>query len=335
MKQAMKQMVMAILMGLLMPGVLLSAAILLMNRENEAQLVTAVTQTLLQTTVPATENYSQQQLEIPVLMDDGSVRTMELNDYLTGVLLAEIPVSFESEAQKAQAVVARTYVLKRYLTQYKHENGAVCTDSSCCQGYLSEEDYLEKGGNQEGIDRMRMAVEQTWDQVLTFENALIDATYFSCSGGNTEDALAVWGVDIPYLQSTSSPGEESAAHYSDTVSFSTTEFQNLLQAELSDDPQGWFGAVTYTTGGGVATMEIGGTVYQGTQLRQLLGLRSTDFSVTVSDSQIVIQTHGYGHRVGMSQYGADAMAVSGNDYTQILAHYYLGTTLTSWRSVLD
>ena len=335
MKQAIKQIALAVLMGLLMPGVLLSAAILLINREDETQLVTAVTQISIQNTASTTEAYVHQALSIPVQMDDGTVQTMDINDYLTGVLLAEIPVSFEAEAQKAQAVVARTYVLKRYLLQYKHENGAVCTNPACCQGYLSNEDYLEKGGDQAGIERMRSAVEQTQDQVLTFENTLIDATYFSCSGGSTEDALAVWGVDIPYLQSTSSPGEENAAHYSDTVSFGVEEFRTLLQTELTGDPKDWFGAVTYTTGGGVATMEIGGVTYQGTQLRQLLGLRSTDFTVTVTDSQITIQTHGYGHRVGMSQYGADAMAASGSDYTKILAHYYTGTNLVSWETVLD
>ena len=125
----------------------------------------------------------------------------------------------------------------------------------------------------------------------------------------------------------SSPGEEKAAYYTDTVRFSAEAFQDALGVRLSGSPGGWFRDVTYTDGGGVDTIVIGGTSYSGTFLRSLLGLRSTAFSISTGEDTITITTKGYGHRVGMSQYGADAMAVTGSTWPEILAHYYPGTTL--------
>ena len=125
-----------------------------------------------------------------------------------------------------------------------------------------------------------------------------------------------------------SPGEEEAAHYQDTVTFSPEVFCARLGLALTGEPESWFGEVTYTDGGGVDTMVIGEKAFRGTQLRSLLGLRSTAFSVDIDgDGNIRITTRGYGHRVGMSQYGADAMAVAGAEYGEILAHYYPGTSL--------
>ena len=167
--------------------------------------------------------------------------------------------------------------------------------------------------------------------MLTYQGQLIEATYFSCSGGSTEDAIAVWGTDYPYLRATDSPGEENAAHYTDTVEFSEEEFEALLDRDLRGEPESWFGLTTYTAGGGIASMDIGGSTYTGTQLRQLLGLRSTAFTVTTDNDCVIITTRGFGHRVGMSQYGADVMAASGSSCEEILGHYYQGTTLTRWK----
>ena len=124
-----------------------------------------------------------------------------------------------------------------------------------------------------------------------------------------------------------SPGEENAPHDTDTVTFTPGEFQTALGVTLSGSPKSWFGTTTYTEGGGVASMTIGGESYTGTKLRSLLGLRSTAFAVAVGE-EITITTKGFGHRVGMSQYGADAMAVTGSTFEEILAYYYQGTTLT-------
>ncbi len=281
------------------------------------------------TTVP-TEPPTQE-ITISVLSAEGNLVDMELEEYLLGVLTAEMPVDFELEALKAQAVAARTFTLRCVIMQAKH-NGAVCLKSSCCQGYLSEENYYARGGTSEDIEKFRTAIAQTRGEVLLYQGKLIQAAYFSCSGGSTEDAADVWGGDVPYLQAVLSPGEEAASAYSKTVTFTVSTFANKLGVSLSDQPDGWFGAVTYTEGGGVATMVIGGVVYTGTKLRKLLSLNSTKFEVAANATTVTVTTYGFGHRVGMSQYGADAMAVQGSTYEQILLHYFRGTELTKWVS---
>lgn len=269
-------------------------------------------------------------LMVPVSGPDNVVRTMKLEEYLVGVILGEMPIDFNIEALKAQAVVARTYTLRRNTTAPKHEGGAVCTEAACCQSYCSQESYLAKGGSADAIQKAVSAVAATQGMVITYNNSLIEATYFSCSGGRTEDAVAVWGTEIPYLQAVDSPGEEKAAHYIDSVSFTAEEFADLLGLKLSDSPTGWFGTTTYTDGRGVDTMVIGGVPFKGTELRQKLGIRSTAFTVTPMENMIHITTKGFGHRVGMSQYGAEAMAVMGSKYQEILTHYYPGTALTEY-----
>jgi stage II sporulation protein D len=257
--------------------------------------------------------------KLRVLMTDGTVAEILLEEYILGVVLGEMPASFELEALKAQAVVARTYTVRAN----HHENADICTDHTCCQAYCAPKDYT---GSASALQKVRKAVEDTAGEIVTYQGKPIEATYFSCSGGRTEDAVAVWGQDVPYLQAVDSPGEEKAANYLKTTSMTAGEFAYAFGG-LSGPPSNWIGDITYTKGGGVDTIQIGGTVYKGTQVRQLLGLRSTAFVITVVGSSVTITTKGSGHRVGMSQYGADAMALSGSDYKVILAHYYLGTAL--------
>lgn len=262
---------------------------------------------------------------VRVQMEDGFVAELPLDSYLIGVMLAEVPASFHPEALKAQAVVSRTYTL-RQLEHSKHEGADICTDSSCCQAWRSQKDMPE-----DSIKAAAEAVRATDAMVLTYDGSLIEATFFSCSGGRTEDAVAVWGSSVPYLQAVDSP-QEDAPHNTDTVSISTGEFAEIIrqaspEADLSGDPSGWFGAVTATAGGGVDTVEIGGVLFTGVQLRGLLGLRSTVFAVNLSGDTFYFETRGYGHRVGMSQYGAQAMALAGSTYSDILLHYYTGVEL--------
>ena len=263
---------------------------------------------------------------IYVLTDKG-ILEMNLEEYLIGVLLREIPGDFHIEAQKAQAVVARTYTMRTTQLKNKHEQNAICTDSGCCQGYRDPEEYLLSGGSEDRVALAKQAVMETTGQVITYQGLPIDATYFSCSGGQTEDAIAVWGVDIPYLQSVSSPGEEFGAHFTDYKQFTLEAFQQAIGRPLHGYAKEWFGETIYTKGGGVESMRIGGELYTGTQLRELLDLRSTAFAVSVSNDMIYITTKGFGHRVGMSQYGAQAMALRGKEYPEILAHYYPGTMI--------
>lgn len=255
-------------------------------------------------------------VSVRVLRSDGTVQTMELEEYLAGVVMGEMPLDFHPEALKAQAVVARTYTLRMRETSSKHPNADVCDRAACCQSY-------RESASAESWE----AVKSTAGQVLTYNGVLIEATYFSSTGGRTEDALAVWGSDVPYLQSVDSPESGGTDNLLETVTFTAEEFREILGIDPDGPCGNWFGDVCYTDGGGVATMEIGGEIFQGTELRKLLGLRSTDMSVSAVGEHIIITTRGYGHRVGMSQYGAEAMAVSGATYQEILAHYYQGTTL--------
>lgn len=260
------------------------------------------------------------------VLDGDSLRTMDLHTYLTGVLLAEMPADFELEARKAQAVACRTYALRR-LDHPKHDPAAVCTDSACCQLWR-DPDTADPADRQ----RAEAAVAATDGLVLRYRGQLIEATFFSCSGGRTEAAAAVWGNDLPYLQPVDSPGEEEAAHFTDEVRISLEEFRDRLQAA---DPEvcfpealgAWVGAVTTTPGGGVDAMELGGRVFSGVTLRRLFGLRSTAFTLTLTAEDAVFETRGFGHRVGMSQWGAQAMALAGADYAGILTHYYTGVTV--------
>jgi stage II sporulation protein D len=269
---------------------------------------------------------------IPVLTDEGVVE-MDLEEYIRGVVLAEMPAYFEEEALKAQAVAARTYALRHMLVGKKHREGAVCIHSGCCQAYLTDGDYLEKRGDREGWEKIAGAVEVTAGLVLTYNGQPADTTYFACSGGRTEDAAAVWGSEIPYLQAVDSPGEEGASSYEYSVYFEKDRFADLLDRELVGSPEQWIGVVTYTDGGGVGTIIIGGITYTGKELRKSLGLRSTAFTMNPDEGGIAVVTKGYGHRVGMSQQGAEAMAATGSNYLQILAHYYRGTKIDKMEDI--
>ena len=264
------------------------------------------------------------------LLIDGRTDTLSLHDYLVGVVMSELPASFAREALRAQAIASRTFALHCA----KHDGANVCADSGCCQCWTDEQTLRERFGAEYAAYRARAAeaVESTDGQVLEYGGKLIDATFFSCSGGMTEDAVAVWGGSVPYLQAVESPGEEEARNYHTQARFSAEEFAQILLAEapearLTGDPAAWPGAAEPTRGGGVGSMVIGGVSLQGTALRRLFGLRSTRFSLAWDGEAFRFDVFGYGHRVGMSQYGAQAMAGSGADAETILKTYYTGVDL--------
>ena len=315
----------SLVMGMLVPGLMLSIGTKWHDKSQDLDILQQPSEETVQETAP---KYVSPKIKL--LTGSGNAEQLELEDYVVSVLLGEVPGTFEAEALKAQAVVARTVVCRAMYTGGKHGQGAVCAESSCCQAFVTEEEYLNQGGTEETIDKMKNAAMQTSGEILTYGDAPIEATYFSCSGGRTEDAVAVWGTEFSYLKSVESPGEEEAAHYRDEQRFSGEVLSDKLGLNLTGDPAGWFGKITYTAGGGVDTMQIGDTTFRGTELRSRLGLRSTAFSVATEGADVVITTKGFGHRVGMSQYGANAMASEGDTYEQILEHYYTGTALKSW-----
>lgn len=319
MRSLWKDILAALILGMILPGIMLNYAVTALRQNTDAQSI--------RFTVP--EETEEKPASLPVLLrrEDAAAVEGEMEEYLVCVLLAEVPATFEAEALKAQAVAARTFARKAWVTGGKHGDGSVCTQSACCQAYMEPDVYYGRGGTEAAVEKIRMAVHATAGECLEYEGELIEATYFSCSGGRTEDALAVWGADYPYLRAVDSPGEESADGFTDCVTFTVEQFASALELELPENRESWFGQAEYTAGGGIRSLVIGGKTYTGTQLRSLLGLRSTSFSWDVTEGDIVITTRGYGHRVGMSQYGAEAMAVEGCTYRQILAHYYPGTEL--------
>ncbi|MBQ3357191.1 MAG: stage II sporulation protein D [Oscillospiraceae bacterium] len=272
---------------------------------------------------PAADMPFDAQVTLRVLKD-GSVQEMTVEDYLVGTLLAEMPADFPAEALRAQAIASRTFALRK-AESGKHTGADVCTSYACCQGWTAD-------GTASDIARVTQAVRDTDGLILTYDGTLIDATFFSCTNGRTESALAVWGSDIPYLQSVDSPGEEDAPRYADKVVFSADEFADRItaicpDANLSGSPANWIGSIERTEGGGIGTVFLGGAAIKGTALRSALGVRSTDMDFTVTEDGITVTTHGFGHRVGFSQYGAKAMAEEGSDFQTILAHYYPGTEI--------
>ena len=320
MKEKYLQIAGAFLLGLLIPWLVLRVGGLMVREE-------AVT---VPTAQPETQDSALvKSSKIRVVMPTGETVEMEMESYLVGVVLAEMPTSYVPAALQAQSIVARTYALKRQQEE-RHPGGAICTDFTCCQAYISQDNYLDGLGYQEDIDKTILAVEATAGQVLTYRGELIEATYFSCSGGRTEDSLAVWGVDYPYLQAVESPGEENMENYSVQVHFSREELEKKLGITLSGTPKSWLGWTTYTTGGGVDLMFFAGIKYSGLELRKLLGLNSTAFKMQEDGDGILVTTSGKGHRVGMSQSGAQAMAAKGSSCGEILAHYYPGTTIDKW-----
>jgi len=305
----------AIILGLIFPSMLFSHIENISNKKPNDN-------AFVETTAPEMHD------TVRILVKHGEVvKEMDMEEYILGVVMQEMPSSFHTEALKAQAVVARTYAA-RSLTREKHPDADICTDPSCCQGYCEPERFADKGISEDDLEKLKAAVEDTTGYVLTYKGDLIEATYFSCSGGKTEDAVQVWGSDVPYLKSTESPGEEFAAHYTDTVQMTVRELEGKLGVSFSGAGGERIEKIIYTNGGGVDSAVIGGKKFTGVELRSLLNLRSTSFRITLMGDTVTITTKGYGHRVGMSQYGAEAMALAGESYCDILMHYYSGVELS-------
>lgn len=318
-------------MGLVLPALVLNFGVMLLEQPLADTTDAAVqADETLQPVCVTEADRLYEPVSINLRDSEGKIQSVNLEDYLVGVVLAEMPAWFEAEALKAQAVVARTYTLKNHTTGGKHGDGSICTQSGCCQAYIHESDYIKRGGDYRDVEKIRSAVQQTAGLVVLYDGELIDATYFSCSGGRTEDAQAVWGTAYPYLQSVESPGEENASHYMDAEFLTAEDICKALEIQPDGDPEDWIGDVQYTNGGGIACMDIGGRQFHGVELRNRLGLRSTVISMEARGDGILVTTKGFGHRVGMSQYGADAMAIGGSSFSEILSHYYTGTSLEIW-----
>ena len=270
-----------------------------------------------------------------VLQKDGTVETMTMADYLWRVVAAEMPASFEPEALRSQAVCARTYSLWKMRAGSHEGDGAdICADSSCCQAYISPEDAAQRwAGNGEAYTaKVFSAVADTDGQVLTYGGEPIQAVFFSSASGSTADAAEVWGRSLPYLVPVDSPEGDEVPNYRSTVTLTAEDVEKLvegagLECDLSGEPSTWFANLTRTASGRVAEVVLGGTALSGGAARSLFSLRSACFDVTEQDGVFTFSVTGYGHGVGMSQYGANAMAKAGSGWRDILTHYYTGAEL--------
>lgn len=270
-----------------------------------------------------------------VLREDGAVSEMTMADYLWSVVAAEMPASFEPEALKAQAVTARTYaVWKMRMGDTDHPDADVCTDITCCQAYVTPEQAAENWGNEAAVYRQKIAaaVSATDGQQITYGGQPIQAVFFSSAAGRTEDAVAVWGNQIPYLTGVDSPEGEDVPNYRTEVTLSAAEAKRLVLrqypgADLTGPSSGWFKNRTLTASGRVDTMDVGGITLKGTEIRTLFGLRSACFTVEPGTDTVTFHVTGYGHGVGMSQYGANALAKEGKSCEEILKWYYTGVEI--------
>lgn len=271
---------------------------------------------------------------VSLLLEDGGVKELPLADYLWGVVAAEMPASFELEALKAQAVAARTYWAGQSGTS-RHEQADICADSGCCQAYISREEALTNWG-EKGVayaSRIAQAVTQTDGQCVIYGGKPIQALFFSSAPGSTVDAQAVWGRAVPYLVSVDSPEGEEVPNYRSQLTMTTGEFCTLVAQEypganLNGPVSGWLSDFVWEPSGTVNTVKVGGVTLTGGQVRKLLGLRSACFSVSVKGEEMTFHVTGYGHGVGMSQYGANAMARQGKGFEEILTWYYTGTEVS-------
>lgn len=267
--------------------------------------------------------------------ETGEVEEVALDTYLCNVVSAEMPADYEFEALKAQAVVARTYTIYK-IQNKKHENADICDDSTCCQAWVSKETRLarwEESQRESNWAKIEQCVNDTKGKIITYEGKPINAFFHANSGGTTELPVNVWGgTGLPYLQVVETAGEEGYTQYSSEVTLSQKELLNKLRTKYDDiqinfDDNEDVRILEYTDSNRVKTVKFGNHEISGVETRSLLGLKSTNFEIIKEGETIKFSVKGYGHGVGMSQTGADTMAKEGNNYEDIIKHFYVGVEI--------
>ena len=270
----------------------------------------------------------------------GKVEELSVRDYVIGAVCAEMPATFEPEALKAQAVAAHTYAERQHLLEQSHPTAELCgadfsNDSSQYQACFTENQARQYYGDnfEASYAKITSAVDEVLPYVLEYDGAPIIAAFCSMSAGVTESAENIWGSKVEYLVPVESQADTSAPRYLETAQFTGDEFRAAVQSMLpgavwEEDMAKWVQIGASSPSGTVLEVTVGGVSCTGQQLREALGLRSAVFSVEVQDGRLVFTTKGYGHGVGMSQFGANAMAKDGAGWQEILAHYYPAAELT-------
>lgn len=269
----------------------------------------------------------------------GQILELPMRDYVIGAVMAEMPASYHEEALKAQAVAARTYAVRQREKQKLSPNpelmGAdISNDSTKFQAYFTPEQAKTFYGDsyETYYEKVAKAVDETGNAVLVYNGEPIVAAFHSTSGGRTESAEIVWGNAVDYLVPVESAEDENSPSYLEEQLFSEAEFREMLKAEypeanFSEAPETWISIKEKSSSGTVVEMTAGGEVLTGIDFRHIFSLRSANFTVEYTEGQFTVTTRGNGHGVGMSQYGANAMANAGADYKEILLHYYMGAEL--------
>ncbi|NGQ95579.1 stage II sporulation protein D [Brevibacillus sp. SYP-B805] len=269
------------------------------------------------------------------------IESIPLEQYVEGVVAAEMPAEFELEALKAQALAARTYIIKR-LRDGRFDDvpqGAQVLDTVKHQAYLDEQQRRERWG--EDFDwknsKIHQAVSATAGIVLTYQGEPIDATFFSTSNGFTENANEYWEKSIPYLRSVASPWDVESPRFEEQVSMPVEQLEQKLGVRLDAQAMSkgaWYQVLDKTTGNRIGRIRIGSKEFTGKEVRERLGLNSSAFTMRLSQHQVIITTFGYGHGVGMSQWGANGMAKSGKKAEQIVKYFYQGISLQNYGRII-
>lgn len=268
---------------------------------------------------------------------ENRIEEVQIEEYVKSVVSGEMLVSFDDEALKAQAIAARTYIAAKRLRPCNIANGGDVCDTTHCQVYINKDVRLEQWGSnaEEYWNKISNAVDNTKGMVLTYNNELVlYPQFFSTSSGMTENAVDVFSNSVPYLVSTESKGEEIAPKYETEFPFNIPEFVNKINDKYkeasitSENLRNNIEILSRSEAGGIKELRIGKTKVKGLDFRLALGLSSTNFEYVINENEIVFKCKGYGHGVGMSQWGANVMAKSGADYKDILTHYYTGVEIS-------
>ncbi len=259
------------------------------------------------------------------------IREMDFEEYIKGVVMAEMPASFEIEALKAQAVAARSYALHK-MKGGKEDNGAdVCTDFAHCQAYITDEKARANWGDEadSNFKKIETAVSDTRGEIMEYDGEVVTAVFHSTSSGATESAIDVWGGNVPYLTGVKSEGEHLSPKYLSTVTVGIDVFKEKLKEENEkvDFAKQIIGDIDRSESGGIKTIVLYGENFKGTRIRTLFSLRSTNFDMSIDGENVIFNVKGNGHGVGMSQYGANYMASVGKKYDEILLNYYTGVKI--------
>ncbi len=279
------------------------------------------------------DNFESMQIEL-YTTSTGEIVTLDFEEYICGVLLAEVPEYFEDEAMKAMAVAARTYCFRRLSSDAKytkHYSADVCDDYTHCLGYISPDEAAVKWGEKAALEyyeKIKNNVEQTKGEILLYQDNVIDAVFHASSCDYTESAENIWGYEIPYLVSVSTP-EQAALSYAE---YTPEELKNILNQEgircnFSLETSKWLTEIKTDKNGRVEYINICNTQITGRRVREIFGLKSTNFDINFENEKFKFTAKGNGHGVGLSQYGAQQFAKSGVKYKDILSHYYKNTEL--------